>query len=1123
MHISLRTMICCTLFFVQAAVIPAWSQATTGSISGVVTDPAGARVAHAAIAVRAQETGITTRVESDAKGVYRAASLVPGHYVLTVRQTGFRTFTTSPFELEIDQSLRIDASLAVGEVTDTMAVSGVDPLLVTQGGANGQVIGAGQIADLPLLGRDFIGLMLLVPGVSSGDAGNNVNLAVNGQREFANSIQLNGVEITGNRNNDTSLRPGVDAMQEFKVVTSGYAPEFGRASGGAILLETKAGSSRFHASAWEYFRPTQTAAAGYKFSSSDVSTASQLRQHNFGVSAGGPLRRDRTFFFASYEGTQLRNAYIYDTTVPTLNQVTFLGDGSADLSALTDPFTGNTIPIFDPYFFQSNYYPQKYAGNVIPAAHISSGGRAILTRMFPQPNNSNVFFNNFTAVQRVRSHGSSGSARFDQVLTARDRITLTFDMTQSEISTGDPYQGSGTLTNAGGGDSGDRTWLENESMVLSWVRTFSSRLLHELRASYLVTPLVERSLLDGTRLADKLGIANANLDGFPDTWGFPQIQFETGATTGGSTWKPLTFRDRNLQIADAVTWMPGHHAFKFGYEYRRLNSHPDFSLFPVPYEYIGGSYAALTSDPTYCSYTYEPCSNAYGFYDPSAYYGTGGSEIADLLLGLPYVVDQGLQLTRPHTTSNEHTFYLQDSWQLSPLVNLTYGARYEYRQPYVDANDNAANFDLDTLAMQIAGRGSNSRSLVDSNTRDFAPRVGLAVRIAPRTTVRLGYGLYFTPENDAREDILTKNYPFFAQDEYVNGPYSFVYMLDAGIARPTTVNLPAGASSIDLTQVSGAANQTVYYEPQSFPTGYSEMTNLTVQHLLPHGISIEAGYVGTQAHKLSYSVGNYNLGHRVSSALGKIQTLLPAGQSNYNALQAKLERRYAGGWSTLAAYTYAHSLDNGPAPFDLRSTNAPQSPFHLAAEYASSDFDLAHNVTLSNQLDLPFGRGRRYLRLAGPALEAVAGGWRLSSIAALHTGTPVNVVTNSGFADYPGLRPNLVTGQDPTLPRSRRTLARYFNTAAFAAVTGQSNANPIAGSAGRNLLRGPGYTNEDLALLKQFAFRDRLRLQLRAEAFNLLNTPHYGNPNANFSSGSFGSITSAGQARVLQFALRLDY
>ncbi len=1091
--------------------VSGWSQATSGSIVVNVRDPNGALVPHAGIEVTSQETGLVKSIETDSTGSGQVNNLPPGQYTVGVRRTGFSPFSTRPLELQIDERLRVDISLKVGPTTETVIASDVMPLMQMQSAATGQVVNASDIANMPLLGRDFTDLTLLVPGVVHGEGGNALNLSVNGQREFGNSIQLNGVEVTGNRNNDTNLRPSVDAMREFKVVTSDYAPEFGRASGAAILLATKAGGNQFHGTAYEFFRPTNTAASSYVFSASDVNHASQLKQHNFGATIGGRLRKNRDFFFFSYEGVQLRNAEIYETTVPTLDQVSFLADGSADLSRLTDPYTGNQIPIFDPYFYQANYYAQQYPANIIPARAISPGGKTILTQMFPHPNNSNRFFNNYTATQRIRSHGNTGNVRFDEDLSSRDRISLTYDIAQYENSTGDPYAGSGTLPNTGGADSGDHYWFENQAMGLSWARVLSANLLNELRAAYLVTPLVEHSLVDGTKLADQLGIANANLPGFPDTWGFPQIQFETGAITGGSTWKPLYFRDENLQVAESLVWTHNRHSMKVGYEYRHLNSHPNFSLFPTPYEYIGGAYAAMTSDPTY------------SFYQSNAYYGNGGSEIADLLLGLPYVVMQGLQLTNPHTTSNEQTLYLQDSWQMTSRLNFNYGIRYEYRQPYVEASNNASNFDRSSLNILIANRGSNSRSLVDSNKANIMPRLGAAYMVDSETTVRAGFGMFYTAENDAREDILTKNYPFFTQNEYVNSPYYFAYYLDTGIARSTTVNLPSGVSSIDMTTVAGAVNETVYSEPRNFPDGYSEMYNLTIQRMLPANISLEVGYVGAQSHKLSYAVGNYNVGNHLSSEIGKVQTLLPVGQSNYSALQAKVDRRYANGWSVLAAYTYAHSLDNGPAPFDLTSSSAPQSPFDLDSEYATSTDDLKHNMTVSTQIELPFGRGKRYLHSSGSLIDALVGGWQLNSIASFHTGTPINIVSNAGYADYPGLRPNLVPGQDPTLPRQKRTITEWFNTAAFTNTPGQSNSTPIPGDAGRNLVRGPGYANFDFSLFKNFSLPETITLQFRAESFNLLNTPHFGNPDGSRNSGSFGSIASASGPRIMQFAIKLIY
>lgn len=1093
----------------------AFGQATTGSISGRVVDPSGASVGGATVVIINTDDGIKTTARTGEEGEFTETALPPNHYQITIEKQGFSSATTEKFKLDIDQRARFNIKLAVGTVTTDVLVSDSAPVLQLQGADTGQVIGSREIQDLPLLGRDFAGLMLLVPGVVSGSGGNNLNLSVNGQREFSNSVQINGVEVTGNRNNDTNMRPSPDAIEEFKVVTSSYAPEFGRASGGAVIIQTKAGTNDIHGSGYYFYRPTATA-ANQPFAPPSSSPA--LQQKNYGATIGGPIKKDKAFIFLGYEGIRNHDQIAYLGTTTPGNQVSFLANGDADLSRLTDPISGNQIPIFDPFFYSSNFYAQQFPGNIIPAGDVSPAGRRILQQLFPLPQN-NSFFTNFNVIQPTTLDNNVGNLRADYTFSQNNRVYLTYDAEQGDTTTGDPYGGSIPIHGGGGGDSGDLTGYENHVIGISYDHVFSPTLLNEARVNYFLSTVTQKSLLDGTNLATQFGIQNANIPGFPDTFGFPQIQFQSGPTTGGSTYKPLTFRDQNTGFVDSLSWTRGRHNAKFGYEFRHLHSHPDFSLFPSPYEYFGGSGVAFTSDPTFT------------FFDSNAYYYNGGSEVADLLLGLPLLVDQGLALTKPDTSANEHSFYLQDYWQVSSRLNFTYGFRYEYQQPYVDANDGEANFDIATKRMNLAGRGPNSRSLVDSNTRDFMPRIGLAFQVFPNTVVRAGYGLFYSPENDAREDILTKNYPFFTQQEFVNSYFdtpatattpdipAFQFRLDNGEARATSIAVPTGASSIDMTTVAGASSQTVFSEPKHFPTAYSQSYNFTVQHQIGRATSLEVGYVGANAHHLSYEVGNYNLNQRVSAQLGKIQTLLPIGLSNYNSLQAKLQRSFSHGYSILGSYTWSHALDNGPAPFDLGGGRLPQDPFNIASEYSNSDNDVRHNFVASQIIELPFGRGKRFLAGGSGWMDVLFGGWQLNSITTLHTGTPFNIVSNDSNKTYPGLRPDVVG--DPDV--SHRTKQRWFNPAAFQVPAGQGT-SLIPGNAARNLLYGPGNTNEDVSLFKVLTLPREMKLQIRIEAFNVLNTPHYGNPDANLASGkTFGEITSGGGSRVMQFAGRIMF
>jgi hypothetical protein len=1083
--------------------VSAFGQATTGSISGRVVDPTGANVGGATVVISNVDNGIKTTATTNDDGAFNETALPPNNYQITVDKEGFSSATLETFKLDIDQKARFNVELKVGSTATDILVTGSAPILQVQGAETGQVIGAREIEDLPILGRDFSGLMLLVPGVVSGGGGNNLNLSVNGQREFSNSVQINGVEVTGNRNNDTNVRPSPDAIEAFKVVTSSYAPEFGRASGGSVIIQTKAGTNNLHGSAFYFYRPTATA-ANQPFA--PAGSTPLLQQHNYGATIGGTIKKDKAFFFLAYEGIRNRDESAYAGETPPTNQVSFLPNGDADLSKLTDPLSGTQIPIFDPFFFQTNFYAQQYPGNIIPASEISPAGKRILQQLFPVPQN-NSFFTNFNVVQKTTLDSNVANLRLDYTFSQNNRVYLTYDAEQGDTTAADPYAGKIPIPGAGSGDSGDLTGYENHVIGLSFDHVFSPTLLSESRINYFLSTVTQHSPLDGTDLATQFGIQNANIPGFPDTFSFPQIQFESGPTAGGSTYKPLTFRDQNTGFVEALSWTRGRHNAKFGYEFRHLHSHPDFSLFPVPYEYFGGPDGSLTSDQTYANY------------DASRYYFNGGSEIADLLLGLPYVVDQGLALTKPDTSANEHSFYLQDYWQVTNRLNLTYGVRYEYQQPYVDANNGEANFDIATLRMDLAGRGSNSRSLVNSNTRDFMPRVGLAYQVMPDTVVRAGYGIFYSPENDAREDILTKNYPFFTQQQFVNTPYGLVYQLDAGVARPTSIPVPSGVSSIDVTSIPDFNVQTVFSEPKHFPTAYSQNYNLTVEHQLNGATSFEVGYVGAKTIHLSYEVGDYNVANHISASIGKVQTLLPVGLSNYNSLQAKLNRNFKHGYSILASYTWAHAFDNGPAPFDLgKGTNLPQNPFNISSEYSNSDGDVRHNFVMSQIIELPFGRGKRFLTGSSGVGQTLLGGWQLNSITTIHTGIPFNIVSNDANQNYPGLRPDLVG--DPNV--SHRTKSAWFNTSAFV-VPAMQPTNLIPGDTPRNFLYGPGNTNEDVSLFKVLSLPREMKFQIRIEAFNVLNTPHYGNPINDKASGKFGEITTGGGSRVMQFAGRLVF
>ena len=780
--------------------------------------------------------------------------------------------------------------------------------------------------------------------------------------------------------------------------------------------------------------------------------------------------------------------------------------GAVDLSGLRDPYTGQPIPIFDPAAYNATWISQPFPGNAIPAERVSPAGLQILTKLFPRPNTAGVlngWFSNLQVGQRYSYASDTGDARIDHIFNAANRVGVTFDVVAFNSLTGDPFAGMIPIPGGGGADSADATHSLNQSAAISYVRVIDATHLNELRAANVRVSLAQNDLLNGTGLARQFGIANANIDGFPQTSGFPQIQLSSGAITGGSTYKPLTFLDENAQIGDTFSWTPARHTVRLGYEFRRLESHPDFSLFPAGYQYYNGPYSSMTSDPSY------------SFYNPQAYYGNGGSDVADLLLGLPGWVEQGLQLTQPATHSYEQHGFAQDAWQIGRRVVVTCGIRYEYQAPYTAAGNLAANFDAATLRMLLAGRGGNSNALIQADKTNIAPRAGVAWRVASNTVLRAGWGIFYTPENDARSDVLTKNYPFFTQQVYENYPGNpIAYVLDSGQPRPTLIALPAAGGAIAMASVGGAANQSVYAIDPAFRTGYAQAGNLTVQHEFARGLTLETGYAGALARDLPYAIGNLNRGNALSPLLGPVQAQVSRGASQYHALESKLEKRFSRSLGFLVSYTYSKNMDNGPAPFNLgQNHQQPQDPRALALEHALSSTDLRHNLAASFVWRLPFARSASGWRR--PAFA----GWQFNGVLSAHSGLPVNVVRNGATPNYQGLRPNLIG--DPNLPAGRRTLDRYFNTAAFSA---QGLGATQIGNAGRNLVCGPGLADADLSLIKEAAVSERGRLEIRIESFNAANRPDFAAPNADMSQGTFGQITNTiGVPRIMQFAVKYKF
>lgn len=1138
------------------AAIPGRGQATTGQIVGQVTDPTGAVIPKATITAVDENKGVTFQGVTDGSGRYSVLSMPPGTYSVTASAAGFAESKFTHALLAIDQNMALNFKLQVGTADASVEITEAPPVLQTQSAEVGTTIGGQTIVDLPLQGRNFYDLTTLVPGVAVvGGSINSFALSVSGQREFGNSIQLDGVESTTNRTQDVTVAPNVDSVEEFKVVTSSYNAEFGNAAGGVIAVQTKAGTNKIHGDGFEFFRPPFLAARETLIGVGTPQPPSQLRQHNFGGTLGGPIKHDRAFLFGAYEGVRQKNAYSYvDSTIP-FGLIGFEPNGDISFANLVDPYAGRagvggdkkpypaagTIdPIFDPLVSINAYggAEQQFSSggvlNVIPKSRISPAGLNTLMNFYPKPNLpgiDNGWFRNYAVYSPTNDNTDHVDSRFDVVLTEKDRLYAVYHWQAENSLVTDPYYGNTVVSGAGDADQANKQDDGAQSISITYDHIFSPTALNEVRFGYLNYYLDQYSLLNGTDYSSKFGVGNVTVPNFSATVGYPQIYLADGYLAGGSTYKPYHVKDQNYQFTEFFTWsgIP-RHEFKFGTDVRLLNSHPNFSLFPTGFDYFG-------------SFGYAETSNFYFTDIDNAYNWAGGSDIADLVLGLPTDVDIGLQLTNPHTKSWNLDFYGQDSFKISPKLTVNYGLRYEYQNPWTEANNDMSNYDVATGNILLAGRAGASDGLVQPRRNDISPRFGFAYSIGTKTVIRAGAAIFFTPENDGREDFLTKNLPFAQQAAYTDWVYDgpaaaapaspWEYELDTGVPRSTAINIPSAGIIVPSTLSNGKLETTYAVKP-NIKTGTTGSYNLSLQRQLSNSTAVDIALVGSLSHHLSYQVGDINANPAtdadglITSSLGKIQYLTDAGDSNFNSLQVKVTRQQTRNVSFLASYTYGHSLDNGPAPFNLGHINNdnPQNPYNLTSEWASSDSDVRHNFVLSGSYNLPIGKGQLIGSNWGRVANAIAGGWRISPIFRMQSGTPVNVIRGTDpNSVLPGLRPN-VTG-NPNLPRSKRSYLNWFDTSAFT-YPQSLDQSALPGDAGRNIVVGPAYVNLDTSIAKDFTLETATRkytLQVRAEAFNTSNTVHLSNPDGDFNDGTFGQINSvlSNSNRVAQLAAKFIF
>jgi hypothetical protein len=1050
--------------------IPVTCFAQTAQLTGLVSDPSGTAVPNATVEIRNVATGVAGETVTNDRGYYTVSNLNPGTYDVSVRRQGFRTTTQTGMKLDVGQVARLDLSLVIGEVRETVTVAAEAPMLSSENATIGQVIGSKKILDLPLNGRDFTQLSTLVPGaISRGtDSGSQGPLiSVNGSRNSKTVFMIDGGSVTSQYFDSASIVPSVDAIQEFNVQSNAFSAEYGQGTA-VINISLRSGTNQLHGSAFEFLR-NQVLDARNFFNTTGVRPA--VKQNQYGFTLGGPIviprvynGKNRTFFFGDYEGTRLRRASTFTNPVPSAAMRS--GNFSALSTRITDPLTGQPFP-----------------GNVIPSNRISPQA-AFFLPFYPSANTASGTFN---FVPNRTNDVDKFDIRIDHQFSAVDTLSSSYSMNIAETFTPGNFAVNGGVTQD----------TRRQRFSLSETHSFSPAVVNEFRVNYVRLRFNNFPQGLGTNYTVQSGIggfAEQSSD-FP---GFPGLNITGFLGFNGNAFSPIKFRDNKYEASDSISWNWRAHQFKFGFLDRDYDTNTTNAA---------RSRGDFTFNGTFT-----------------------GNSFGDFLLGIPY---QGSR-TFPrntfgiHPLRNQH-FYVQDDWKVTPNVTLNLGLRYELNHPPVVLHNQMASTDpvlrriivasdangkINYNGQQVGqflyplfadvivpsssvGLGPSLRYLDKNN---FAPRVGLAWRPAKDLVFRGAYGIFYgLIQGNRAESTGIVNVPFLA-DELNNFNTS-------PVPTKTLANMFAPASQgLNLVPLSFFQIETNMRDP------YFQQWNFAIQKSVKGFLSMEASYVGTKGTKIEFSrpinvplpgPGNIQA-RRLWTRFAAGTYVEDSGYSTYNALQTKVEVRGWHGLTMLSSYAFAKSIDNLSS--DVQGYSS-QDPNNNNAEKGPSDYDVRHRWVTSVNYAFPFGKqGRGFV-------SHVVRDWELGSIFIMQSGLPFTPSISTDSANTgTSRRPDRVgTGELAT-----RTLNRDFDVSAF-----RVPAAYTYGNSARNVLYARRFTNWDFIAVRNFRIKEPVLLQFRAEFFNFTNTPAFGAPVTNIQSATAGQILSAGEPRDVQLALKL--
>ena len=1063
------------------------AQQDTATLTGDVRDETGAGVPQASVVVTSVATNIPLRTETSARGSYTLPGLKPGPYQVTVEKQGFQKTVRSGITLQVNQVARVDFTLKLGSIESVVEVIGAAPLLETETSSRGAVIDQKKIVELPLNGRDYNQLALLSPGVLGGtprlaSIGFKGALNVNGNRVFMNAFLLDGVDNTSYSNsfrgdNVQVVQPSVEALQEFKIQTNAYAAEFGRSAGAVINATIRSGTNSFKGTVYEFLRNDAFDASNF-FAKLAGQEKPLRRRNQFGVAFGGPITKDRTFFFVDYEGLREREGVVRFSTVPLPSEKRGIFS-----SPVVDPFN-NRAP---------------FPSNRIPADRFDPVGAKIVA-LFPDPNLPGPA-NNYVATPVTRTRADQFDIRLDHQWSGNLSVFARYSFVDSNLFRPAPMPGlaEGSFNDAfGTGDSRSQGLVLGANWIIGSHMSADFRLGHARGDFYVYPPNFG---VDGPA---QVGLKN--VPSAPDIiGGIPKINLQGFSAFGRHTSTPQFQTPRDYNFKAALSNSRGRHFMKYGLELLFVKT----GIRDIN---------ALIGSMTFSNGIFT------------------GRALGDLLLGLP----QRLVLTS-NSVFNQgqkiYAVYAQDDFKATPRLTLNYGLRYEYGTPPVEEDNQFANFDPAAGTYVLAKDGSLfERALIHPDGNNLAPRAGFAWSFSERWVMRGGYGVFYNHTNrQGREGLLGFNPPFLVDNTIsVSGNNRTA---DGAIFRLQD-GYPAGL--LDVRSLSATAGRRAQDMNQRTP--YIQQWNLGFERELLRDLLLDVAYVGNKGTKLPGfrnitqravvigPTGAATAGARPYPQFGDIQYLENRVSSNYHALQVRLEKRYSHGLTFLASYTWGKALTGAPdhlstsgagAGVDVGTFREPQNPNNLAAERGLAEFDVKHRGVVSYIWEIPFGHGRRFGSDASGVLNAVLGGWNLAGIHTFQSGLGLTAVqTGGGVLDLGGERrgrPNRVG--DPEGPK---TIDEWFNKAAFSPT--DPTKGIVFGDSGIGVMRGPALVNFDFTLSKDIRLSDRRYVQFRTELFNAFNHTNLGLPNLDIASAAFGQIrTTSTPGRIIQFGLKLYF